>query len=144
MGRFIAARSVTSATVSSSMAVRNSAAITPQTSEQRSRQCFTASVSQASGAVSLYPPLEGEGLRLAAARRQGGVSLRCSKVHPTPRASLSTLPLQGRVDTAFAVRAGLASPDQTLVPEILRRLRVLLRQLLHAGIDRAHRHPFGL
>jgi hypothetical protein len=48
-------------------------------------------------AYAVHPPLEGEGRRLERSEsRRGGVNF-VHKIHPTPLASLATLPLQGRV-----------------------------------------------
>src|SRR6266498_3198208 len=61
-----------------------------------------------------HPPLEGEGRppeRSGGGR--GGVTLRVTlRVHPTPLASLATLPLQGRVGTECAARLGFFAGRQ--------------------------------
>ncbi len=55
-------------------------------------------------AYAVHPPLEGEGRRLERSEsRRGGVNF-VHKIHPTPLASLATLPLQGRVNGVRGAR----------------------------------------
>src|SRR4029079_15219168 len=81
----------------------------------------------------LHPPLKGEGRRAAReARCETGWGELCRKSHPTPLASLATLPLQGRVNEQVATPCPNNPPSER---EILATIKpsgwAMLRRAVH-------------